>query len=353
MSELISCKKSPGPIILFGSGETLPSSGPAYDYVASEISNSLDISILETPAGFQLNSENVAQNVADFIGKRLQNYNPKIHLIPARAKKTDFSPNDTTILEPMLSSNWVFMGPGSPTYTVRQLKNSLALKYLTWLHYLGTALTFSSAAVLAISSLTIPIYEIYKVGEDLHWIDGLNFLDNYGLDIVWVPHWNNHDGGENLDTSRCFMGIKRFDTLKGMLKSQKTIIGIDEQTALCLPFSNKNSCMIFGKGSVTIIKGNNKVTFKKGEYKLADLGLSINIPERKKIIADETWNIINSIHQNKAKRPPLEIEKLVTLRESARAEKNWAEADLLRLNIEDKGWSIEDTSEGPVLVSKE
>ena len=111
--------------------------------------------------------------------------------------------------------------------------------------------------------------------------------------------------------------------------------------------------MIFGKGSVTIIKGNNKVTFKKGEYKLADLGLSINIPERKKIIADETWNIINSIHQNKAKHPPLEIEKLVTLRESARAEKNWAEADLLRISIEDKGWSIEDTSEGPVLVFKE
>jgi hypothetical protein len=350
MSKINSDNKSPGPIILFGSGETLPSSGPAYDYVANEISNSLDISILETPAGFQVNSENVAQNVADFIEKRLQNHDPKVHLIPARAKKSDFSPDDTKILAPMLASNWVFMGPGSPTYTVRQLENSLALKYLTGLHFLGAALTFSSAAVLAISSFTIPIYEIYKVGEDLHWVDGLNFLDNYGLDFVWVPHWNNHDGGENLDTSRCFMGLKRFKTLQEMLNPQKIIVGIDEQTALCLTFNKTKSCLIFGKGSVTIIKDDSEETFTKGEYKLSDLGLSLTIPERNKIIDDETWNTINSNHTIKDKRPPLEVEKLVTQRESARAEKNWAEADLLRKNIKEKGWSIEDTSKGPVLV---
>jgi hypothetical protein len=340
---------SPGPIILFGSGETLPSSGPAYDFVSSVISSPLNISILETPAGFQLNSQNVAQNVADFIGKRLQNHNPNIRLIHARAKTSDLSPDDPNILAPMLASNWIFMGPGSPTYTVRQLKNSLALKYLTGLHFFGAALTFSSAAVLAISSLTIPIYEIYKVGEDLHWVNGLNFLDNYGLNVVCVPHWNNQDGGENLDTSRCFMGIHRFEILKGLLKSPKTIIGIDEQTALCLPFNEKKSCMVFGKGSVTIINKNGKKTFSKGEYSLVDLSLSVKIPDRGQIVDDETWKIINSTHHQENVQPSPEIVSLVAQRESARAEKNWAKADLLRKKVEENGWYIEDTAEGPVL----
>jgi len=210
---MMESKKSttPGPIILFGSGETLPSSGPAYDFIARKITGPLDISILETPAGFQNNSGKVAKKVADFIEQCLSNYQPSSCLIPARAKGTDLNPDDPLLLEPMLkTSNWIFMGPGSPTYTVRQLENSLTSRYLYAMHCNGVALSLSSAAVLAISTLTLPVYEIYKVGEDLHWVKGLDFFGNYGLNIVFIPQWNNKDGGSDLDTSRCFMGLERF-----------------------------------------------------------------------------------------------------------------------------------------------
>ena len=337
---------------MFGSGETLPSSGPAYDFVVGILTAPLDISILETPAGFQVNSENVAQNVADFIKKRLLNHNPHLRLIPARAKGTDLSPDNVKVVEPMLLSNWVFMGPGSPTYTIHQLKNSLALKYLYAMHYHGTALTLSSAAVLAISSLTLPVYEIYKVGEDLHWVKGLSFLKKYGLDIVCVPHWNNQDGGMDLDTSRCFMGVKRFNTLAAMLKSRKTLIGIDEQTAFCLTFDGSNSCKIFGKGSVTIFKNDVKQVFEKGDYTLNDLGLSLSIPGRHQLIDDETWQIIEQVHLQKENQPQPEIRILVEQREFARDEQNWEKADLLRNKIEQLGWDIEDTLDGPSLVSR-
>lgn len=344
--------RSPGPIILFGSGETLPSSGPAYDFVAGALSDPLDISILETPAGFQVNSENVAQNVAGFIEKRLLNHNPHIRLIPARSKGTDLSPDDAKVLEPMLSSNWVFMGPGSPTYTIRQLKNSLALKYLYAMHYHGAALTLSSAAVLAISSLTLPVYEIYKVGEDLHWVKGLSFLKKYGLDIVCIPHWNNQDGGKDLDTSRCFMGLQRFNTLAAMLKPGKTLVGIDEQTVLCITFDDSNTCKIFGKGSVTIIKNDVKQVFSKGDYILDDLGFSLSVPDRDKLIDDETWKIIEQVHLQKEKQIPPEIMLLVGERELARIKQDWKTADLIREKVKKLGWDIEDTPDGPNLASR-
>lgn len=111
--------KTHGPIILFGSGETLPSSGPVYDFIARKMTCPLEIFFLETPVGFQNNSEEVAKNVADYIQQRLSSYHPFSRLIPARAKGTNLSPDNPLILKPILTSNWIFIGPGSPTYTVR------------------------------------------------------------------------------------------------------------------------------------------------------------------------------------------------------------------------------------------
>ena len=341
---------TPGPIILFGSGETLPSSGSAYDFVAQKMTSPLDISFLETPAGFQNNSEKVAKNVADFIERRLSNYHPFSRLIPARAKGTNLSPDNPLILKPMLQSNWIFMGPGSPTYTVKQLENSLILKYLYAMHYCGAALTLSSAAVLAISALTLPVYEIYKVGEDLHWKGGLNFFENYGSNIVFIPHWNNKDGGPDLDTSRCFMGLGRFNKLEEMLSPEIILLGIDEQTAICIYFIGSNSCNIFGKGSVTIKQDSRTQTFPKGEYDLAELGINLIVPEREVLVDDSTWDIVTKDQYSEKPQPSTEILSLVNQRESTRKKKNWKEADRIRKKINGKGWDVKDTPDGPVLI---
>jgi len=195
----------PGPVLLFGSGENHPSSGSAYEHLANRMKRKPDIAIFETPAGFELNSEKVAGNIRDFLSRRLQNFNPHIKLIPARSKMTQFSPDNPAILEPVLSSNWLLLGPGSPTYAVRQLKDSLAFEYIKATHFMGGALVLASAALLAFSQLTLPVYEIYKVGEDPHWKDGLDYFSLFGLKLVFIPHWNNNDGGKDLDTCRCFM----------------------------------------------------------------------------------------------------------------------------------------------------
>lgn len=86
-----------GPIILFGLGETLPASDLAYNFIAWNITNPLEISFLKIPAVFFNISEIIAKNVVDFIERRLLNYQPLSRPIPARAKDTDLSLDETLI----------------------------------------------------------------------------------------------------------------------------------------------------------------------------------------------------------------------------------------------------------------
>jgi hypothetical protein len=110
----------------------------------------------------------------------------------------------------MYDADLLLMGPGSPTYAARQLRDSIAWQTLQACQRLGMAIVFASATTIASSRYALPVYEIYKVGEDLHWQDGLDFFAPYGLNLVFVPHWNNNDGGKVLDTSHCYVGAERY-----------------------------------------------------------------------------------------------------------------------------------------------
>lgn len=342
----------PGPIVLFGSGEILPPSGKAHEFVAKKVGDPAKIAILETPAGFEPNSPHVAGNVGEFLLRRLQNYHPEIHIIPARKKGTDFSPDNQAILEPMLTAGWVFMGPGSPTYAVKELRDSLALEYLVGLHRLGTPISLASAAILAMSAQTLPVYEIYKVGEDLHWKTGLNFFEPYGLDLIFVPHWNNTDGGDDLDTSHCYMGKFRFEQLLNLLPGSYQIVGIDEHTSLVLDF--KDACArVMGNGKVTIINGTEEKAYATGEnFSLEVLG-EFRLPPVNDLIRPDVLQQLLAARIRKVEPDngiPADIQALVKQRETARQTKDWTKADQLRLEILESGWAVQDTPGGPVVV---
>jgi len=252
MVDELSKQSKPGPVVLFGSGETSASGRKVFDRALRKLQQAPRLTLLETPAGFELNSARVIGRVADFIGHRLQNYAPQLRVVPARKRGTDYSPDDPEVVAPLLESDLIFMGPGSPSYAVRQLKDSLAWYYLLARHRLGATLVLASAATIAISAFALPVYEIYKVGEDLHWKEGLDFFGPYGLPLVFIPHWNNQEGGEELDTSRCFMGRARFAALMEMLPADLTVVGIDEHTALIMD-PQGGECHVVGAGGVTLI----------------------------------------------------------------------------------------------------
>lgn len=343
---------TPGPIALFGSGETSPSGRKIFEHVFSHMPSSPRVALLETPAGFELNSPQVAGKVATYIDHHLQNYTPQTEVIPARKRGTPYSPDDPKIAAPILNADLIFMGPGSPTYAVRQLKDSMVWNYVLARHRLGAALAMSSAATIALSANALPVYEIYKVGEDLHWKPGLDFFAPFGLSLTIIPHWNNNDGGEELDTSRCFVGRKRFEPLLEMLPPGRTVIGIDEHTGLLFDFAKKR-CQVIGPGRIILIDAQGRKIMQES-FSIEKLG-SYQTPAPGEGLPIEAWEAAQREIRTpspEAPDPPAEVLSLLDQRQEARQEGDWATADTLRDQIEALGWGVQDTPQGPKIVRK-
>jgi hypothetical protein len=186
--------QAPGIVALFGSGETSASGRRVHDWLLRRLAASINLAVLETPAGFQPNSAQVAEEVADFFRTRLPDYRPRVSVIPARRRGSAHSPDDPSLTAPLVHSNVIFLGPGSPTYAARQLQDSLLWQTVVARHRLGATLILASAATIAASAHALPVYEIYKAGADLHWCPGLDFFGPYGLSLALVSHWDNREG---------------------------------------------------------------------------------------------------------------------------------------------------------------
>jgi hypothetical protein len=338
-----------GQIAFLGSGETSLAGGRIFEALARNIKEPLRIALLETPAGFELNSPQVVGRVGEFMKTRLQNYKPAIDIVPARKKDSAFSPDDPEIIRPLLYANIIFMGPGSPTYAIRHLKDTLAWNVIRARHRLGATLIFASAATISISAHALPVYEIYKVGQDVHVVDGLNLFADFGLHVSFIPHWNNAEGGVDLDTSRCFIGMDRFAEWCNLLPSENETVGLDEHTGLILDFES-GLCEVNGVSSVSLVRECDPEMYAAGsKFPLSDLG-NVTLPDPlEKDISPQAWELVLNA-------PPLEVgppEHIIALAEQrlvARTSKDWSKSDRLRDQLNAEGWTIEDGRDGYRLV---
>lgn len=338
-----------GKIALLGSGETSASGGQVFDLLAKDYAKPVHVAVMETPAGFELNAAAVAERVAGYLRVRLQNKQPVVVNIAARQKNSAFSPDDAVILQPLLKSEIIFMGPGSPTYAIRQLQDSLAWGLIQARHRQGTALALASAAVIAVSSCALPVYEIFKVGEDVHWKQGLGLLEPFGLRLAIIPHWNNHQGGDELDTSCCFMGKDRFAVLHSQLDSEITVLGLEEYTGIVLDLQEQ-TCQVMGNGSIHIFRKGEETHFSHGEefalHWLGDFHMPVDLQNG---VSPKVWQLLETQTGNDlagGAKPPDQVVELLEARQNARARKDWASADRLRDAINALGWLVEDTAEG-------
>ncbi len=339
-----------GRIAFLGSGETSLAGGRIFESLARALPQPLEIAILETPAGFELNANLVAGRVADFLAKRLQNYAPKITVVPARKRGTPFSPDDPEIVRPLLTANLIFLGPGSPTYAVRQLKDSLAWDVLRARHRLGATLVFASAATIAVGAWALPVYEIFKVGEDVHKKPGLNLFADFGLNLNFIPHWNNAEGGADLDTSRCFIGRERFDAWCASLPEGSVVLGLDEHTGLLFDFE-KGECLVSGVSSVSIVRQCEAQLYPADSvFPISALGRFVLPQPLESGIPPEIWKIALQVKSAADISPPAEVLALLEARRQARAGKDWVTSDRLRDEIASLGWQVQDTPEGQKVV---
>ncbi|MDX1708758.1 MAG: Type 1 glutamine amidotransferase-like domain-containing protein [Desulfobacterales bacterium] len=255
-----------GMIVLMGSGELTATMVEVHKELLRRLADSPQAVFLDTPAGFQLNVDQISAKASDYFRSHVQQT-----LSVASFKSNDtISPFEAEqAYQTLREADYVLIGPGSPTYAVRQWQPSSIPKILTDLVKGGGCLVAASAAALTVGRFTLPVYEIYKVGAQLHWVDGMDLLKNFGFNLVVVPHWNNAEGG-NHDTRFCFMGKPRFEQLVASLPQDVSIFGLDEHTACILDFAN-DQAFIKGIGQVTLQRAGQQMVFGSGDQFALDV----------------------------------------------------------------------------------
>ncbi len=249
-----------GTVALLGSGELSGTMVETHKMLLSKNRSRGKALFLDTPAGFQGNVDLIAKRAVEYFERQVGS---NMEIASFKSAESAASPEGEEVYRLFSEAGYVLIGPGSPTYTVRQLKDTPIPALLGAMVTRGGCLVAASAAALTVGSHTLPVYEIYKVGEPLHWTGGLDIIGHLGLELVVIPHWNNAEGG-NHDTRFCYMGEERFRALEAQLPPDTTILGLDEHTACILDFSSREA-VVAGIGQVTIRRGGAEKRFARHE----------------------------------------------------------------------------------------
>ena len=333
-----------GTLTLIGSGEFLPGMVAVHRAILERIKQEPKAVFLDTPAGFQTNADELSQTALGFfkteLGLALDLASLR-HSRPPRA-----SPEQIEIARALLAgAHYIVAGPGSPTYAIRHWRVTSFAETLAQRLAEGAHLVFASSAAIALSRLALPVYEIYKVGDDPYWAEGLDLLKPYGLDLAIVPHWNNRE-------PRCFAGLARFDELAAQLPPQTVILGIDENTAVTLDL-DAHTAAVAGEGSVTLQSLNQTHalstgnTFDLSALTPAGVSLPTILLHPSQLPPARSPEIPASDPRPPASSyiPPPLLEWNAR-RNELRAAKDYKAADALREHIARVGYRVKDTSQG-------
>jgi hypothetical protein len=126
----------------------------------------------------------------------------------------------------------------------------------------GGCVVFASAAALTLGVVTLPVYEIYKVGRAPYWLPGLDLLAATGLRAAVVPHFDNTDGGDH-DTRFCFVGERRLAALEAALPDGAFVLGVDEHTAAVFDLTAA-TVEVLGRGGLTVRTAGRARRFDRG-----------------------------------------------------------------------------------------
>jgi len=254
-------------LTIMGSGETTPTMARTHRAILDRLGGRpVPAVLLDTPYGFQENAQDISDRALEYFRATV---GAPFTLASFRSADTDPLVRETAVVR-IRDARYVFTGPGSPTYALRvwagtEIPRLLAAKLET-----GGAVTMASAAALTLGRLTVPVYEIYKVGEAPRWLDGLDLLTPLGLPVAVVPHYDNAEGG-NHDTRFCYLGERRLRMLEAVMPEDVFILGVDGHTALILDLDDR-SATVTGLGTVTVRKAGRSTVFPAGaRLAIADL----------------------------------------------------------------------------------
>jgi hypothetical protein len=242
---------------IMGSGETTPTMTATHRALKAAAGAGPAV-LLDTPYGFQENADDITERALDYF-RRSVNFTPGVASL---RRATDDPAGIAKAMAALRQASWVFTGPGSPTYALRQWAHLGVSALLADRLARQGVLIMSSAAALTVGVHTVPVYEVYKVGIDPVWSAGMDLLTDYGLPVAVIPHFDNAEGG-NHDTRFCYLGETRLRMLESQLGSDQWVIGVDEHTALLLDLDS-DTFAVQGKGGVTLRRAGATEVFASG-----------------------------------------------------------------------------------------
>ena len=251
---------TPRLLAIMGSGETAPTMKAPHRAIFDRLGADVDAVLLDTPFGFQENAPILAAKATEYFRDAVGR-----EVAVAGLGRTDTG--DVVALErgvaKVREADWVFAGPGSPTFALEQWRGTAVPDALAEKLRSGGAVVFSSAAALTHGVATVPVYELYKVGLDPYWVQGLDVLSEVGLNVAVIPHYDNQEGG-NHDTRFCYLGERRLALLEPELPDGAFVLGIDEHTGLLIDL-DADTAEIVGKGAVTLRRDGESVRLESGQ----------------------------------------------------------------------------------------
>lgn len=148
---------TPHILAVMGSGETAPTMVTTHRMLAGKLQKSARAVLLDTPYGFQENAPELATKAVDY-------FQTSINLGLEVAGLTEIIGADSLSVERGLQkvadADYVFAGPGSPTYALRQWSGTPLAGLLSKKLRDGGIVTFASAAALTLGRFTLSLIHI-------------------------------------------------------------------------------------------------------------------------------------------------------------------------------------------------
>ena len=248
-------------LVIMGSGETSPTMVTTHRRLIERLGPPpVPAVVLDTPFGFQANADVLTRRAVEFFRDSV---GASLEVATWRSAAAAPSLGRERSLARLRAARYVFAGPGSPSYALRQWAGSPVPELLADKLRRGGCVTFASAAALTLGAVTVPVYEIYKVGAEPHWLPGLDLMHAVGLaGVAVIPHYDNAEGG-NHDTRFCYLGEPRLQVMERQLPDEGFVLGVDEHTGVILDL-DQASATVVGRGGLTVRHRGRSEVFPSG-----------------------------------------------------------------------------------------
>lgn len=379
-----------GRITLVGAGELMAAMSPQHRAALARLKGPPHPVFIDTTAGFETNVDSIVSKAVEYYEHHLQT---PLRVASFRHRDETPAAEVAAAVAEIRAANLIFAGPGSPTYSINNWKDSAVWQAVCEQFEAGADLFFASAASITLGRYSLPVYEIYKAGMDPFWVDGLDMLGRFGLRLAVVPHFNDSSGGENYDSRFCYMGARRFDILQERLPPDVAIVGVDAYTSICFDPETEQA-IVSGQSAITLIAEGEERRFQAGNvipfsaFRSASRGLVrtfdaseqanlsyafsdsaadpdplvpiteyveslSSLPEAEKVeLLARIQAARNGMTQQEPASEASLIDLVLDLRQTLRSLKQFQMADKARKVLEELGFEVGDTTEGATWTRK-